>query len=408
MFPHLRVAIRTMNPDYLYQRRESLGSETKDKISQLWKFYNLIDRMERILFGRLPMSRQKSWLLCLSLLFLLKGFVAAQEWTRMKFAGQEISPGETKFVFLPVSEEAGRRINIPVTVIRGKKEGPTLALVAGIHGYEYPPILALYRLKKKISPSDLAGTLIIVHIANLPSFQRRTIYYNPYDWKNLNRVFPGDPEGTLSERIAYVLTEEVVKKCDYLIDCHCGDGNEDLIPSYIYWMVTGDNSFDQRSKQLALAFGIKRIIIDRTRNKDLKHSKYLGNTAIILRKPAITIESGYLGRTDEKDITRVVKGVINVLRHLKMIKGKPAYVDRPLWIDRYQVIYSEDDGLFFPLKSRGDLVEKDEIIGYIMDYQGRKKVDLRAPFAGEVLYIIKTPPANRGEPLFEIGHHKQN
>ncbi len=70
--------------------------------------------------------------------------------------------------------------------------------MAGVHGYEYPPILALYRLKEMIDPQSLSGTLILVHIAHLPAFQKRIIYYNPDDWKNLNRVFPGDPQGTIT------------------------------------------------------------------------------------------------------------------------------------------------------------------------------------------------------------------
>jgi predicted deacylase len=147
--------------------------------------------------------------------------------------------GEIKSGYLSVPEKDGIGTAIPLTIINGSKEGKVLALVAGVHGYEYPPILALYRLKKMIDPQSLSGTLILVHVANLPAFQKRIIYYNPDDWQNLNRVFPGDPQGTISQRIAHVLTEEVVKKCDYLIDLHCGDGNEALIP-YCYWMLSGD------------------------------------------------------------------------------------------------------------------------------------------------------------------------
>ena len=72
--------------------------------------------------------------------------------------------------------------------------------------------------------------MIIVHIANLPSFLKRTIYYNPWDWKNLNRVYPGRPDGTNTERIASAITQEVIERSDYLVDLHCGDGNEALLP----------------------------------------------------------------------------------------------------------------------------------------------------------------------------------
>ncbi|MBD3413893.1 MAG: hypothetical protein GF421_05625 [Candidatus Aminicenantes bacterium] len=345
-------------------------------------------------------------------LFLVFGLVfplfGSEEQTRtIEIGDLAAAPGEVRSGFLKVPEQDGIQTKIPVTLINGEKEGKTLALVAGIHGYEYPPILALQRLKSMMAPEDLHGTLLLVHVANLPSFQRRTIYYNPYDWKNLNRVFPGDPEGTPAERIAHVLTQEIVKKCDCLIDLHCGDGNEALIP-YTYWMITGNSALDQKSKDLALAFGIDKIIIDKTRTRDLSQSKYLGNTAVLLSKPAITIESGYLGRTDEEDIVRVVDGITSVMKHLNMIQGKPDFVTKPVWIDQYEVVYSQTTGLFFPLKKMGEAVQKGETVGYTTDYFGNKTAELKAPFEGIVLYIINTPPANKGEPLFEIGHIKKS
>ncbi len=316
-----------------------------------------------------------------------------------------VSSGEAASGVLQVRDKDGDGTSIPVTVIHGARKGKTLALVAGVHGYEYPPVLALYRLKEMIDPKGLSGTVVMVHIANLPSFQKRTIYYNPVDWKNLNRVFPGNPDGTLSQRIAYRLTEDIVKKCDYLVDLHCGDGNEALIP-YTYWMISGRRELDDVTKQMALAFGIRHIIIDETRSKDITDSKYLGNTAILLGKPAITTESGYLGRTDEESIRRNVDGVLNLLRHFGMIAGPPPPDPEPVWIDRYEVVYSQTDGLFFPQTEMGYHVSRGQLVGYITDYLGRRKEELRAPFSGIILYIINTPPISRGEPLFEVGRIK--
>jgi len=314
----------------------------------------------------------------------------------------KVGPGESKSGYLSLSEKDGISSFIPLTVINGSKKGKVLALVAGVHGYEYPPILALYRLKKMIDPQSLRGTLILVHIANVHSFQKRTIYYNPYDWKNLNRVFPGSPDGTISQRIAHLLTEEVIKKCDYLIDLHCGDGNEALIP-YSYWMISDNRETDEESRKMVLAFGIKHIIIDKTRSRDMTDSKYLGNTAILHSKPAITTESGHLGKTDEESILRNIEGILSVMRLLAMIEGETKFVSDPVWFDYYEVIYSKIDGLFYPLAKMGYYVLEGERIGYITDYFGEVKEELRAPFSGMVLYIINTPPTNKGEPLFEIG-----
>lgn len=318
-----------------------------------------------------------------------------------------VEPGEMHSGYLAVPEKDGISTVVPVTVIHGAKKGKVLALVAGVHGYEYPPILALYRLKSKIDPKTLSGTLLLVHIANLPAFQKRMIYYTPHDWKNLNRVFPGDPAGSLSQRIAHVLTQEVIMKCDALIDLHCGDGNEALIP-YTYWMVSGNKEMDEATKNMALAFGIKHIIIDASRTKDIKDSKYLGNTAILHSRPAITTESGYLGKTDEESIVRNIKGIFGVMKLLGMREGEAVMPSDPVWIDRYEVVYSNHDGLFYPLTEMGTYVIRGQKVGYITDFLGNVKEELTAPFSGIILYIINTPPTSKGEPLYEVGRVKEN
>ena len=141
--------------------------------------------------------------------------------------------------FLEIAARAGDEgSRVPVTVIHGAKPGPVLGLVAGTHGYEYSPIIAMQRILSHIDAKQLAGTVIIVHVANLASFHGRTVYYSPVDGKNLNRVYPGKADGTLSERVALAITRDVIEKSDYVVDLHCGDGNEALRP-YTYWMTSG-------------------------------------------------------------------------------------------------------------------------------------------------------------------------
>jgi predicted deacylase len=323
-----------------------------------------------------------------------------------KIGDLQVKPGETSSGYLAVPEKDGAGTRIPITVIHGLKHGRVLALVAGLHAFEYPPILALYRLKAVIDPKALTGTVLMVHIANLPGFQKRTIYYVPSDWKNLNRVFPGNINGTLSQRIAAVINEQVVKRCDVLLDMHCGDGNEALIP-YTYWMLSGNTVFDESTRKLALAFGLPHIIIDDTRGKELADSKYLGNTAILQGKPAITTESGYLGRTDEESVARNVKGVLSVMRSYGMVAGAPEPVTDPVWIDKYEVVYSKWDGLFEPRLEMGYYVRSGEVVGSVSDYFGILKEEVKAPFTGILLYVIHTPPCNVGEPLFEVGRVRE-
>jgi hypothetical protein len=312
-------------------------------------------------------------------------------------AGEKIS-GQIQ---VPAASDEGT--TIPISVLHGARPGPVLALIAGNHGYEYAPIIALQRLLPQLDPQKMAGTVIMVHVANMPSFLRRTIYYSPVDGKNLNRVYPGKTDGTVSERIAYQITKEVIERADYVLDLHCGDGNESLRP-YSYWDVTtGGPSVVERSKQLALAFGLDHIVMDRERPTDPQNSVYCSTTATTRGKPAITTESGALGQTDHASVARIEWGVMNVMRHLKMLDGQAQLVERPIFIDRNEVLRSTMTGIFYPLVERGHTVAEGSLLGYVTDFAGKRLYDVRAPFSGMVLYILGTPPVSQGEPLAMIG-----
>jgi predicted deacylase len=146
-------------------------------------------------------------------------------------------PGQavSGFIDVPAGVDSGTRI--PITIVRGAQPGPTLALIAGTHGSEVAPIVALQRVRATLDPAGLRGTVLIVHVANVPSFLGRTVYYSPVDGKNLNRVYPGRADGTVSERIAHAITREIIERADYLVDIHSGDGNESLRP-YTYCCAT--------------------------------------------------------------------------------------------------------------------------------------------------------------------------
>jgi predicted deacylase len=291
---------------------------------------------------------------------------------------------------------------IPVSIIHGARPGPTLALTAGVHGQEYTPVLALQRLLRAVDPKALAGTLVLVHVANMPSYLSRTIYYSPADGKNLNRVFPGASDGTLSERIAFAITRNVIERATHVIDLHCGDGNESLRP-YTYWITTGPAGVADTGRQMALAFGFDHIVVDRGRPLDAKASVYLSNTAITRGKPALTIESGGLARTDEESIAAIERGVSGVMRHLGMRAEGPPPVAQPIWLERSEVLRSGVTGIFYPAVERGHTVARGTLIGRVTDFHGKVIEEVRAPFAGEILYVIGTPPISKGEPVAYVG-----
>jgi predicted deacylase len=312
------------------------------------------------------------------------------------------SPGELKSGFINVpSGSDGPEIRIPITIVNGRREGPILALTAGIHGYEYPPVLALQRLKQELDPASMSGAVIMVHVVNIPSFLKRTIYYNPFDWKNQNRVFPGIVDGTMTERIAFQVTNQVLKQSDYHLDLHCGDGNEDLM-TYLYYTETGNPELDKKTKELAINFGFKTIIHVMA-NPGQQKASMCANASLFMGKPAITVECGKLGRTDDRDIAAILHGCANILKYLGMIEGKARLLFDPIWVRKTTYIRSNHDGLFYPLSHGGAHVQKGELLGYLTDFFGNILQNAVAPHDGVVMYIIATPPMSKGEPMVKIG-----
>ena len=309
------------------------------------------------------------------------------------------APGSTVSGTIEIAARGGDSgTTIPVTVINGTKPGPVLALTAGVHGQEYTPVIALQRLRSSIDPKTLSGAVIMVHVANMPSYLARTIYYSPADGKNLNRVFPGRADGTLSERIADAITREVIDRATHVVDLHCGDGNESLRP-YTYWITTGKPEVAESAKRMALAFGMDHIIVDRERPTDASASVYLSNTGVTRGKPALTIESGGMAQTDEESIARIERGVAGLLRHLQMRAGGPPPVAKPVLLERSEVVRSNFTGIFYSAVKKDQNVAAGAVIGRVTDFHGKVLEELKAPFAGVVLYVIGTPAMNKGEPV---------
>jgi len=311
--------------------------------------------------------------------------------------------GEKVSGFIDIPRGFDPETRIPVTVISGAAEGPVLALVAGIHGSEPSPILALQHVRDEIDPAQLRGTLILVHIANLPSFTLRTIYRGPWDQKNLNRVFPGRAEGTASDRIAHAITTQVIEQCDCLVDMHSGDGNESLRP-YSYWNKLGvDDAVDERAKQMALAFGLDHIVVDRGRPRDRNASIFCSNTAHLRGKPAVTTEAGGVGIPTESAVALNVRGAIGVMQHLEMLPGRHEVVERPCWIEPSEVLTSPDTGTWRPAVGVDEHVEKGALFGRVTNYFGETIAEVPAPMDGLVLYVVVSPAIGKGEPLGMIG-----
>ena len=339
------------------------------------------------------------------IVFLMSGPAQAAEQDVFTVGSIKAGPGESVSGYLVIDPLHDDGARIPVSVIRGRSPGPVLALLAGVHGYEYPGITALQRLRKSVRAADLSGTLILVHIANPPSFYGRTIYSSPADGKNLNRVFPGKKDGTLSERIADSITRNVIEQADFLVDLHAGDGNEVLRP-YVYMPVTGNAELDAASRGMALAFGLDHIVIDEAPLLPKDASVYTDQTALTRGIPAITTETGQLGSNDQYWVGLAERGITNLMRHLGMIEGAAEVNAGVVWLTGYEVIRSPATGIFQTSVRDGYAVAENSLLGQLVDAFGDRIAEVRAPFAGIVNYVVGTPPVSEGEPLAMISRIK--
>jgi predicted deacylase/DNA-binding beta-propeller fold protein YncE len=310
--------------------------------------------------------------------------------------------GQTAYGAIEVPAGSDAALSIPVAVVHGARPGPVLAIVSGAHGTEYASIIAVERLIQRLDAKTVAGTVILVPLVNVPSFEQKVPHVNPVDGKSMNRFYPGKPDGTQTERASFLMTKEVVEKCDHLIDLHGGDLDESLRP-YSYWTKTGNEKLDAESRELVLAFGLDTIIISADRPKDPAASRYLENTATTRGKASMTAEAGHAGTVEPEDVDALVNGSLSVMRHLKMIDGAPRPIQSPVWIEKIAAVTSEVNGIFTPLVKRGTYVSQGMLIGYVSDYLGRPLAEARAPESGVVLYICAVPTMTKGATIANIG-----
>lgn len=346
------------------------------------------------------MSRLITAVAVLAFLFVVP--TIAQDRATFTVGTATAARGQKAFGTIEVPAGSDAALSIPVAVFHGTKPGPVLALVSGAHGTEYASIISLEKLIGLLNPAEISGTVIVVPLINIPSFEQKVPHVNPVDHKSMNRFYPGKMDGTQTERASFLITKQVVEQCDHLIDLHGGDLDESLRP-YSYWTKTGNEKQDQISREMVLAFGLDHIIISTDRPKDPQASRYLENTATVRGKPSITAEAGHAGTVDADDVNALANGCLNVMRYLKMLPGAPSVIEHPVWIDKVVTLSSEQTGMFYPLVRRGTYVEQGMKIGYVTDYLGKVIFEARAPVAGIVLYVCAVPSMTKGATIANIG-----
>ena len=295
---------------------------------------------------------------------------------------------------------------IPVTILSGKEKGPVFTIIAGIHGFEYPPITAVQELIKEIDPKKLKGTLIVVPIANVGSFYKRTPFVNPSDHKNLNNAFPGSETGTITEQIANYITKQIIPQSDVFLDIHGGDANEDLLPFVCYYNNTSEEKKTLLSSKLSEISGINHIVSYPYTITKTEPAKYAFKQASQNGKTALSIEAGKLGNVQTEAVHLIKKAVYNMLNYMEMYSNGIASAKNPsaVYLNNQEYVKAEVAGIFNSTLKSGDYIKKGDKIGFVSNEFGKVLIEIKSPTTGVVLYKIGTPPVNKGETVFCIGY----
>ena len=287
----------------------------------------------------------------------------------------------------------------PYVAIAGLMAGPTVVITAGIHAAEYTGIEAAIRIGRTTSPDSVRGTILILPLLNRPGFYERSIYVNPEDGDNLNRLFPGKADGTWGERFAHRLLTEIITKCDYSIDLHAGDLIEDLVP-FVSYRETLDAALDARIQGMANAYGALWAV------KTAPTGERPGTLMAVAAQngvAAMVAESGGRGQLIEEDVARHVTGVTNILRTIGAISGRPARVVPPTIVKSFEWLRSPVEGIFHSHVRVNQMVKARDLLGDMTDLLGEPIAALTAPVSGVVLFIVTSPAIKKGGLLLAIG-----
>lgn len=332
--------------------------------------------------------------------------------SEIKIAELSVKPGSKAKGFVTVAETSTYDIKLPLHIVNGSSSGPTYAIIAGIHPVEYPPMEGTIRLANELDPKKMKGALITVPVFNTPGFQAREPGA-PLERTPLTSAFPGDPKGGMNDRIADFITNEIIKKSDYVMEAH-GCNFQETCPNHVIMQRTGNIELDKKTLEYARCFDGKYVRRAMEHHiSPLREKGYSVMTqALKMNKPCILPEAGsaggissVTGQLNEEDIKWFMDGVYNFMRHIGMLEGKSKLYD-PRAVKEVYHFRSKTSGWFYPMKKNDGTVSKGEIIGEVRDFFGEIKEQITAPADGIISLIWTRPAVDQGSILlqmFELG-----
>jgi predicted deacylase len=307
------------------------------------------------------------------------------------------------FQYKTISDDITGKVEMPLGIIKGAKEGPTLTVTAGLMASEYCGIEAASRIYKQVQPDELKGTLIVIPVVNLSSLRFRTPWLQlqnsvtPQDGKHINQCFPGAPKGTATQRLAHELFS-IVTKSDVHIDLRGGDLNESHLDHTIT-CITG-NTLDDRAIELAKVFGHRFLLKRPSTNSQGTLILETVKTGV----PSIISESGlgYREQPLEKNIQLHVKGVQNVMKYMKMIPGTPIKPAKQKYIFDGATVSAPESGIFQAHLDQGDRVKDNQLLGKITDLKGDVLAEIKSPINGIIHEMMPNRVVYIGDMVYSI------
>lgn len=307
-----------------------------------------------------------------------------------------------------LSDSQGNASHLPISIIKGKSKGPVFTIVAGVHGFEYPPIIATQELMQEIDMHKLNGTIIIIPLASLGAFFARTPFTSPEDQVNLNGAFPGKADGTITQQKAHFITTNIIAASDIFVDIHGGDAPEDLLPFICYYNNTKKPTQTALAKKLCEKSGFQYVVSYPYTISDTDPARYTFKQAAQDGKTALSIECGKLGNVTKEDVDLVKKSVYNMLNTMEMYPGGTGAHPSIVYRNSQTYVKSKVQGIFYSKYKAGDTVKKGDIIGHTTDEFGTFLEQYKAPKDGIVLYNLATPPINVNNTVMCISSYVEN
>lgn len=314
--------------------------------------------------------------------------------SKVEFAGTEILRGTNVTINLELPKLYHSPMDLPIRVIRGKKDGPTIFISAAIHGDELNGIEIIRRFRKLSILKRLKGTVVLIPIVNIYGVMTLSRYMP--DRRDLNRSFPGTKKGSLASRVAKVFFDEIVSKCDFGLDLHTASIHKSNLPQI---RTNLDNKF---TYNLAKIFEAPVVLHSELRDGSLRAE------AQEKEIPVLLYEAGEALRFDETSIRIGVKGIVNILRELDMlpIVNRKRKYKIPIVARSSQWIRSTESGIIRTIKALGDIVKEDEIIAYVDEPLGDESFEIKATFDGVIIGKSEIPLIQEGDAIFHIAKLK--